>query len=274
MTTLWRAARGNEPAYTFFVHLTATQAGAHGQLGILEPEGSLSLREVETADCHTVLTALAFIPVVMADPLTPPPSPNVPAPVAPVPPRRRASREQAQTVKPWHLAFGPSVGFEGGIAPRLGPTIGVHAELSHTTGVILDPSARLSFRVAKITTSVAAGSAEFTWQSARLALCPLRLQPFSWLDIRPCALLDAGSLSAQGYETVQNKGTTLFWSAAGGAALVDVLHLGRLTLGAEAGAVLPFRHDGFYFDTNPDAPVHTIPSVSGNASVYLSVRAF
>ncbi|HET9931025.1 MAG TPA: hypothetical protein VFQ35_10070, partial [Polyangiaceae bacterium] len=79
MTTRWRPASNGEPSYTFFVHLSATQAGAHGQLGVLEPSGALLLRELETADCHTLITALAFIGAVMADPFAAPPLEKVPA---------------------------------------------------------------------------------------------------------------------------------------------------------------------------------------------------
>jgi hypothetical protein len=274
MTSRWRPAQNGEPSYTFFIHLTATQAGAHGQLGILEPTGSLSLREVETADCHTVLTALAFIGAVRADPLTPPPPQPLPLRPDTLRPRRARSLEQSQNVKPWHFGFGPGFGIEGGVAPRPAPALSVHAELGHTTGVLFDTRARLSLRVAESTARFAAGSAAFTWVSARLALCPLRLQPFPWLDARPCAFVDAGKLSAQGFETVQNKSDSLFWSAAGVELMLDLLHAGPLTLGAEGGITVPFRHDGFYFEADPEASVHTIPNLSATGSLSLSLRVF
>ncbi|MGC4095057.1 MAG: hypothetical protein QM756_45490 [Polyangiaceae bacterium] len=273
MTSHFRPAVGAELSHTFFVHLTATQAGAHGQLGVLEPSGGLTLREVETADCHTLITALAFIGAVMADPLTPPPEQTLPARLQTLPPQRERLREQAQSVRPWRVAVGPGFGFDSGLGPELAPSLSVHAELSHVTGE-LDPSARLSFRVARTTASAAAGRAEFTLESGRLALCPIRTQPLSWLDVRPCAFADAGSLQAQGFATVQNKQGSLFWSAAGLELLLAVARLGPLTLGAEGGAALPFRHDGFYFDTNPDAPIHTIPTVVATASLSLSLKVY
>jgi hypothetical protein len=274
MTPHWRPAGANEKAYTFFVHLTATQAGAHGQLGVLEPSGNLMLREVETADCHTLLRALAFIGAVMADPFTPPPENRAPAPPETLRPRRATSREQAQTVRPWRFSLGPTFGVDEAVAPEASPSAALHAELAHVTGVLFDPSARASFRVARSTSNYAAGSASFTLSSARLLLCPLRVQPVSWLDLRPCALIDAGTLSAQGFNTVRNKSSSIFWSAGGAEALADVLHVGRLTVGLEAGVVFPFRRDRFYFDTNPNVAVHTLPAVAGTFGFSLSVRAF
>ena len=274
MTPHWRPASGNEPTYTFFVHLTATQAGAHGQLGVLEPNGNLMLREVETADCHTLLTALAFIGAVMADPFTAPAQAHAPAPTETLRPRRVRSREQVQAVRPWRFLLGANFGLDGAIAPNESPSAGLHAELAHVSGVLLDPSARVSFRVARSTASYPAGSAAFSLSSARLVLCPLRVQPLSWLDLRPCGLIDAGSYSAQGFDTVQNKQSSLFWSAAGADLLADVLHVGRLFVGVEAGLLFPLRRDGFYFDTNPEVAVHKIPAVSGSLAVSLSLRAF
>ena len=270
MTSQWRPASNGEPSYTFFVHLSATQAGAHGQLGVLEPSGALTLRELETADCHTLISALAFIGAVMADPFTVPPRVSVPAPR----PRRVRSREQVEMVRPWRFLLGPVFGVEGGVAPSVSPSAGVLAEVSHVTGVVLDPSVRLSFRIARATDSFVAGSAAFTLRSARLLLCPVRVQGFWGIDVRPCAAFDAGELSAQGFGTVENKQSSLFWSAAGAEALIDVLRVGRFTLGLDGGLLFPLRRDGFYFDTNPDVVVHTIPAVAASGALSLSVRTF
>lgn len=274
MTSLWQPASNGETAYTFFVHLSATQAGAHGQLGVLEPGGALMLRELETADCHTLLTALAFIGAVLADPFTSPPPASVPAHAATLRRRRVRARELVEVVKPWRFLLGPSFGIEGGVAPRVSPSVGLQLELAHVTGVPLDPSARVSVRVARAHASFAAGSAAFMLRSARLTLCPLRWQAFWGIDVRPCAAFEAGELAAQGFGTAQNKGSSLFWAAGGAEALVDVLHVGRLTLGLEGGVSFPLRRDRFYFDTNPGVDVHSVPVIAGNGAVSLSIRAF
>jgi len=270
MTSRWRPAVADEPAYTFFIHLSATQAGAHGQLGILEPGGSLTLREVETADCHTVLNALAFIGAVSADPLMIPPP-------QPLPVRQETARplspEQSPSVSPWHLGFGVGFGLEGAVAPRPSPAISAHAELNYATGALFDPRARLSGYATRGTAIFGdAGSASFTVVSARLALCPLRVQPFSWLDVRPCGLVDLGEFSSLGSDT--GKEDSFLWSAAGAELMLDVLHTGPLTLGMAGGLIFPFRRDSFYFDSAPDESVHTIPAWSGMGSLSLSLRAF
>ena len=215
---------------------------------------------------------MAFIAAVMADPLAPPPPPPT-VRVETLRPGARRSRERSEKVKPWHAALGIGFLLDGGFAPQPSPGVAAIAELSHTRGALLDPSARLALRVGRSSANNGAGSASFRLESARLSLCPLRTQ-VSWLDVRPCAFVDVGSLMAQGFETVDNHSQTLFWSAAGAEAIVEFLHVGPLTLELEGGVAFPFRRDSFYFDADPESPIHTIPSVAGTGSLSLLLRAF
>jgi hypothetical protein len=262
-----RPADAVEPALTFYVSLTSTQAGVQGTLRVQNADGTDSERQVPGADCHEVLSAMALIGALTVDPFAltgedlPPPSPP-PSPR----PAARASKVGSPKQEIGHFAVGARLNVNTGVLPGVGLGGSAFAEGSLPVTGVFHPGVRLAGHFARASkdanTSPPLNTGEFRWLAARVSLCPLLWSPHPALAARPCAFADAGQFRAVGQNTVDGQKYHLFWAAAGLEAQLELKLVGPLVLGAEAGYMLPLvPHAPFYFvPSGPSSQVHQISS--------------
>lgn len=261
-----RPANAVEPALTFYVSLTSTEAGVQGNLRVLNADGTGPARQVPGLDCHEVLSAMALIGALTVDPFAltgedlPPPAPSVPS----RPLTKPSEPESKPEPKRFRFGVGQRLNVNGGVLPGLGWGESVLAEASVPVSGVLHPSVRLAGHVAHATKetelSPPLGTGAFEWRAARLALCPVLWSPAPWFGARPCVFADAGRLRARGSETTNGKSNSRFWAASGLELELQFELVGPLTLGAEAGFMLPLvpRDPYFFVPRGANAQVHQI----------------
>jgi hypothetical protein len=262
-----RLADPIEPAVDLGATVIARSGGFMGYLRVRPIEGTETTRAVPAATCDEVVSALALIAAIVVDPdavLPEAPSASAaepaPAPATaqkePPPPLAPPAVERVERRQPapryWFVAAG-EVGAVGAIAPDVAVDAAIGVGVIDTGPSLFAPSLRVSARSAFSADVVSSdGTASFTRLAGRLTGCPLRVR-LGPVGLRPCALLELGSLHASSSNAVEPNSPTVLWGAAGVTGRGEVLLLDRLVLGLELGALFPFRHDDFYY-----LPQHSI----------------
>ncbi len=233
-------------------------------------------REFVAATCAEVSAALSLVVALALDPNArvdlppsasrPPASANgafpedrAPAPVAaadtlppPEPKNAPESPPSAPQPKPMPLfSVGPLAGVAAGYTPVALITLGGAVGLRSSSQSWLAPSLQLSLQWGETgTTGPAAEGATFGYTLGRLEGCPVQWVITPVLALSPCALLELGSVSAQGASTgvdVPDEARR-FWSSLG-ASLTLLAHSGafftRLNL---YGAVPLTRYEFAYLE--------------------------
>ncbi|HWA72829.1 MAG TPA: hypothetical protein VG937_10860 [Polyangiaceae bacterium] len=262
-----RPADAVEPALTFYVSLTSTQAGVQGTLRVQNVDGTDTERQVPGVDCHEVLSAMALIGALTVDPFAltgenlPPPPPPPTATAVPLPPPAAAPKPES-----FHFGVGGRVNVNGGVLPGLGLGGSAFAEASMPVAGVFHPGVRLAGHFARASKDANSApplnTGAFRWLSARVSLCPLLWSPHPAFGVRPCVLADVGQLRARGTNTVNDRKYDLFWAATGLELELELKLVGPLSLGAEAGFMLPLvPRDHFDFvPTSETSQVHEISS--------------
>jgi len=250
-----RPAEADEPALGFYAELVERPGSATGRLTARTPDGREVAREVRGATCDDVVTALALIAALAADPSQPVAAPATSAAqVVPVTPARRhvhddlpiEELEPPDPVLRWTFGVGGGLSFDSSIAPSPGYGLGVEFDAEGKGGSVLRPLFALSaIRAAAANTETKAGDASFTWLAFRGTVCPLRWPEATPLFIRPCLFLDAGvlegSVSLEGRSRDQSKS----WFAAGGFARVEALADEVLSFQLDGGVTAALKRDTF-----------------------------
>jgi hypothetical protein len=133
---------------------------------------------------------------------------------------------------------------------------------------VFSPSVRLALRRSlEATLTSGSGSAALALTTARLEICPLRVQWMEALRFLPCAVVDGGVLEARGQDVRGAQSHARPWWTAGLA--------GRLSIGAtsprvdlELGAVVPLNPDTFRF--TPDEFVYSATGLAAFAAAGIS----
>jgi hypothetical protein len=136
---------------------------------------------------------------------------------------------------------------------------------------VVAPSLSLSGRWAKSRdASLAEGTAQFERIAGRLTGCPVRVDLDAW-TLRPCALLELGSLQGAGSNTSRPANPAVFWAALGVTGRAEALLFRRFVLGLAFGALFPLKRDRFYFDPT-NATAHRVDPVGIVGSMEIGVR--
>lgn len=250
-TARLRKARADEHAITLIVETFRSEGGVRGQLTVRKPDGDLTVREVPGVSCQEVEAAMALIAALMVDPLAgqahrerqqPVFQPDLALEQKPSAWSWRAEhRLNARTASTPNLAWGQALGamltYEAGAVK---PSIGLFAELTDGTA------------------TSAHGSAELQLATARLAACPLGVQPGSAFDLRLCATAELGRLRGSGFATAARASKAIVWSSAGIELHARYELLEPLWVGLEGGFTFPFTRERFYVD--PDETLHRVPA--------------
>lgn len=297
-----RLADAGEAALVLNVELAPAAQGIQGRLTLRETDGHVSEREVPGGDCEEVLSAMALIAALTVDPLARPDrevpiasrqrhpkesEPPKPAPPKREPPRRVMPKREPAPAETAEQPAAPPVSAKRGIGFGVGQRVtvqtgvmpgatfglGAHADLVVRGPSLLSPRFRLSGIFSRSgDINADGGRATFDWLTARLEGCPVRFGFDSFWNIRPCVYLDAGRLRGEGFDIEPHRQKSVFWTAAGLELSGELRLFGPLALGAEAGLLLPFRRDRFYFD--PDTDLHEVPAAGFSAAAGLGLLFF
>jgi hypothetical protein len=250
-TARLRKAIADEHAITLIVETFRSEGGVRGQLTVRKPDGDLTVREVPGVSCQEVEAAMALIAALMVDPLAGQARRKRPEPVfrpdlasRPQPPAWSLRAEQrliARTATTPNVAWGQALG----------------AMLTYEAGS-LKPSIGLAAEVADGTATARHGSAQLELLAARLAACPLGVQPGSAFDLRLCATAELGRLRGSGFATAARASKAIVWSSAGIELQARYEVLEPLWVGLEGGFTFPFTRERFYVD--PDETLHRVPA--------------
>jgi hypothetical protein len=269
-----RLALPGQAASKFAIQIARDSTATRGTL-VVHPlhGGADSVREVSAGDCVEVVSALALVVALVIDPnaSTDPLPPEQPAEQGLEPPPEAPSPPVPETP---HFRWGleASLGVTGGIAPDLAPLVGIAATVSREPGGIWAPL--LSFGVVaaqSFEVDAADGTAVFGRLAARLAFCPIRAPAVGTIALRPCALVEAGALRGEGFDTPDAASATVLWLAGGAALRFEISVAELVMLGAEGGATFPAFHDRFFFDPRR-AWEYEVPAVGGWATLLGGVR--
>ena len=281
-----RPAEGDEPALGFYAELDARGGSATGRLTARSPDGREVMREVRGATCDDVVTALALIAALAADPSQPVEVP--PTRVKSAPPRRAPrSRDEpaSEAVEPalsgpvaadpaprWTFGIGGGLGFDSSIAPSPGYGLGVGFEAEGAGGSAVRPLFSLSAnRAAAASTETVAGNAAFTWLAFRLTGCPLRWPEQTPLFIRPCAFFDAGELEGSVSLGARSSDVTHAWFALGTFARIEALVGEVVSFQLDGGVIAPLERAGFRASSS-DELAFQVPSAGVLGRIGLSYR--
>lgn len=112
------------------------------------------------------------------------------------------------------------------------------------------------------------GSADFALSGGKLELCPLALSS-ALLELRPCALVNAGVLSAEGSETESARTERRPWAAVGGSAILEARVSERLAIWGTGGLARTLVRDRFEF--SPEV-FHRVPIIAFHAGIGAGLR--
>ena len=280
-----RPAVADEPALGFYAELVDRAGSATGRLTARTADGREVTREVRGTTCDDVVTALALIAALAADPNqtveTPPSAPSVPqASPQPQPPhhaRHRNDDELPPELLPppprWTFGVGAGLSFDSSIAPNPGYGLGVEFNAEGPAGSPWRALFALSaIRAAAVNSQTRAGSASFTYLAFRGTACPLRWPEETPLFLRPCLFLDAGVLDGN---VALGRDQSETWFAAGAFARVEALAEEVLSFQLDGGVTAPLKRDSFDSDSDSSGGAETVfrvPSAGVLGRIGLSYR--
>ncbi len=155
----------------------------------------------------------------------------------------RGTSASVSTPKRWSIGFGANGGLLMLIGSRPVPSFGAHVEL-HSAG----PSARLSVHHGEDTIASSTVAGHFAWTWARLDGCPWR-----WghvIDVRPCAVIDVGEISARGSGGATSTRRGRPWVGLGALGRV-AKHWGPVSASLDVGAIASVNREAFAFAPAP-----------------------
>lgn len=247
-------ATPQEPHFTATVKVSG--ATVQGTLVVVEPGGAQSVRRVPGRSCAEVVAAMSLITALTLDPN----ASTAPQPARPLRPRPAPRPTPAPPPRPvapvrtkgWRLGFGVAAATNTAAPPPPALDVEPFVALDDEAPRLFAPEFRLSAlrSVTPSTVTKSLGEADFTWTAARLAACPLKWPARSALELRPCAVLDAGVLNGSGTRTHKAASANALWIAPGLTARLTYRPIAALSLEVGAGATFPLERGKFYFQPN------------------------
>jgi hypothetical protein len=253
-----------------------------GQLDAEASDGSSAAREVISATCSEVTTALALMVAIAVDPkastapiaelsvaVDPPPAPAASPsarPPAPVVASNSLPAQPTPIQQPRRWSVGGGALLLGGIAPDIAPGAELFGETQSGRTQGFAPVLRVGAGYADSAwAGGAARQAAVRWMMARVEACPLSIAPSEALRLLACADLDIGALRAQG-ENVTHPGTkTQFFTAAGITARIRYTPARSWFVEIAGGGAIPLVRCTFVFE-QPHTVVYDMPWVGWHAS--------
>jgi hypothetical protein len=263
------------PARRFVVRIDASPAGFSGHVTIHELDGTTTVRAAEATECAELADGLAFIAALAIDP-------------------RRAAREESgpDTARETQtsalrgaseapsddgvdtspsdasmLRFGAGivVGIWSGVAPDLPITRGAYIRGDVREPGLFTPSVRVSLETTSdqhVTSTE--GAATFGWLGGTLEFCSLNGKLAPSLSARPCVLVQAGRLHAQGADTQNPRSSSEPWLAVGMSGEVEVVAFELVSLAISGSFLAPFGADEYVVGSTR---MHEVPTATWRAGI-------
>jgi hypothetical protein len=299
-TTVAQLTKSDDPAHSFEVVIFHRDEGVVGHLGIREPDGLTSVRDLRAASCDEAVAALALIAALTLDPSasTKPlmsrstAAPSAALPEAP-PTRTPEVTHDSPTPRPvatmaWFPAAPEADKAPGPSATGLTGYSGAQAIVTGGIGEVAPGFAmfvglgrpgrwatRLGVREAvPFTLDTENGSAAFQWIAARLEGCPLTFEPVKWLSVEPCIDAEVGRLRGQGIASAvvtEPMNASALWLAGVASARIRVDVARGIGIELETGLVVPVIEHNFQFRRDTRT-IYQVPVVAGTGALGLSLR--
>ena len=304
-TKRWTRVPDETPGVrTIRVNVSAGNAEATGLLTVTSVDGAVTERKIEGPTCAEVSEAVAVMVAVAIDPRAdtagdksedapttelghagepragagtagPPRTPPRSSP-----PERTSPRKVARDS---HPNDGPRVSFDlraettsavirGGL-PGIGASITVDpwAPARRSGLHVSEPSLAAGIRQSlPKERSLRGGSAELSWTTGHLRICPLRIVIESLAEVSPCAEANIGVLgaSARGFAEARNVST--FWFDIGASVWTTVSLSERIFLSSTASWTMPLFRQPFALASG--APVASVPPLGLLGGLGLGLR--
>lgn len=262
-----RPAEGDEPALGFYAELDDRSGYATGSLTARSPDGREVTRTVRGPTCDDVVTALALIAALAADPVQPvevpaasesasrnaasrkraPRTPDSDEPIDETPYRAFDEPSLAEATPRWTYGVGGGLEFNSAIAPSPGYGLSIAFEAESPGGSAGRAFWSLSaIRAASPSTPIAGGNASFSWLAFRLDGCPVHWPELTPLFFRPCAFIDVGALQGSVSNGSDGAGNaTHTWASAGAFGRLEALVGDVISFQLDGGVVAPLSHGEF-----------------------------
>lgn len=277
-----RVSDGNENAATIDVVIKRQGARVRGELRLARAGERPSTRSLGGASCAEVTDGLSLVAALAFDPGAKMERARAAEEAEGeneregVEEKARASEERAVAAEPAAdrplarttrseglptFARWGATAFGGGLgtgAPDLSFVAGGSFDLEIDRSQMLSPLFRLGAMYGEGSTEGALG-APLSWTFARAAVCPLRLALGGGVALRPCAILDAGVMSAEAPNVKNARGTARPWLAPGLEALVRWTLARPLFVEGRLGAGVPLVRDELAVD--PTLTLYRAPMV-------------
>lgn len=286
----------------FAVALTHEGSRIVGRLEIRSRDGALSHREVAGEACAEVVSALAFVAALTADPT----AQSIGAPLSNES-RRVETAASAQIIDPMPTAStavstmpqpqkkldgdpGESRRLEGMDGSRwellgqLGALVGLLPDTNLYAALFLQlglprqswgiPGLRLGLLGSQSrSVQVDPGSAQFQWVTAQLAICPAMVRFSDQWSMTPCAVGELGILRGASQGVTDPDEQTRWWRAAGGSLQLNWMASRRLFVQADATLRFPLaRYEFVMVDDASFAHIHDVRAGSGGVGLGVGVR--
>ncbi len=301
-----RPAPADPSARLFVVTIETQGTRTAGALEVTNPDGAVTRRTVDGADCSEVASALALIAALTVDPTAatgsvrsdgqmPPVAPAGPAgipddraPAAPPPvvaqePRLVANDRPATAMpRPEPRVQQParrngarwSIGADGetwlGLVPRPAVGGGVFVGVAGSDGS--GPSLRLSTLALATNTSLSGSvGARLTWFAENIQACPLGLALSDATRLDTCIAVDVGVLRAKGTGLTHPSVDVKPWIVPGALARLAYVLAPRWAIEAGGGVLVPVHRYPFLYGTQSasteDAQPYRLPSVAASVTL-------
>lgn len=286
---------------TIRVHVSAGNAEATGLLTVTSVDGAVTERKIEGPTCAEVSEAVAVMVAVAIDPRagadvdSGEDSPRAGdeeageprAGAGPAPPPRRAPPR----------ASPPARTSPGGSRPNDGPHVSFDLRAETTSAVIRGglpgigasitvepraPARRRGLQVSEPSLgagirqsfpkerSLRGGSAELSWTTGHLRLCPLRVVIEGLAEVSPCAEANIGVLGVSARGFAEARGLSTFWFDIGASVWATVSLSERIFLSATASWTMPLFRQPFALASG--VPVASVPPLGVLGGLGLGLR--
>jgi hypothetical protein len=284
LASLPRAPTALTPPRSVAITIRSAGATYAGTLHLVDADGAAIDREVVGSTCDDVAEALLLVTAVgmgleppahdAAPAIAPevPPASTSPAASSAPPPARSAAAGPPDR-SPWHVSAGLDAATASVLGP--GPPLGAASFIAvdRDGAVFAGPELRLSAFIMQsgtVTTNV--GTATLSLRAVALEVCPLRFALGPRAALRPCAGAQVGTLegAGEGSMLTQPRSASFPWYGTSAVARIDATFMRILLVEAGAGAIVPLRHDSFYF--GPTTTIYAVPAAGAVANAGLGVR--
>jgi hypothetical protein len=165
-------------------------------------------------------------------------------------------------------------GATSAIAPKLVPDVGVVLVYEGEASGWFAPRASIGAVYAfSATIDHTTGRARYDRLGGRATACPIESPDIEVVSLRPCFDVELGRLHAQGVDVPNPSEQSLLWAALGASLRVDRMLAPWLTVGIEAGVLIPLIRNGFFFDPG-GAVVHTVGDVGAQIALEVGFQPF